>query len=184
MSPGTDLTLSHRLRRIAIVGLTGSGKTMLAQALARHFAIPHIELDALYWGPRWKPNADFAARVDQATRGPAWVAEGNFSRVRPLVWGRAETLIWLDYDLPLILWQLTRRAAKRILTREELWNGNREQWHHYLMPDALHLWALKTYWRRRREYPAALRQPEYAHLTLVRLRSSRAAEAWLASLGR
>lgn len=169
-------------RRFAIVGLTGSGKTLLAQILARHFAIPHIELDALYWGPHWKPNADFAERVARATSGPAWVAEGNFGRVRPLVWGRAETLIWLDYDLPLILWQLTRRAVKRLLTREMLWNGNREEWHHYLMPDALHLWALKTYRRRRREYPAALRQPEYAHLTVVRLRSPRAADEWIAGL--
>ena len=154
---------------------------MLAQTLARHFAIPHIELDALYWGPKWIPNADFAERVDQATRGPAWVAEGNFSRVRPLVWGRAETLIWLDYDLLLILWQLTRRAVRRILTREELWNGNREEWHHYLMPDTLHLWALKTYWRRRREYPAALRQPEYAHLQVMRFCSPQATKAWLAN---
>jgi adenylate kinase family enzyme len=117
-------------KRIVVIGTTGSGKTMLAQAIAQRFAIPHVELDALYWGPDWTPYPDdaFRADVEQATRGDNWVIDGNHSHIRDIVWPRANTLIWLDYALPVIFWNLSKRTARRLVTRQELWQGNRETW--------------------------------------------------------
>ena len=40
-------------RRIAVIGVTGSGKTTLAQNLAELLGLVHIELDAIHWGPNW-----------------------------------------------------------------------------------------------------------------------------------
>jgi adenylate kinase family enzyme len=176
---------AHRLRRIVVVGITGSGKTTLAQELSRQLSWPHIELDALYWDPNWTPAPAevFRARVAEALRGETWVADGNYGVTRDLVWARADTLVWLDYRLLVILWQLTRRMWRRVFTQERLWNGNRERLReHFFSRNSLYLWAFKTYWRRRREYPAHLRQPEFAHLTVVRLRSPKDAEEWRARL--
>ena len=172
-------------RRIIVIGVTGSGKTTLARRLARHFGIPHVELDALHWEPNWTeaPTAIFRERTARAVSGDRWVVDGNYGKVRDIVWGRADTVVWLDFPLPVILRQLARRTFQRAWRQEELWSGNRERLYvHFFTRESLFWWALKTYRRRRREYPLALKQPEYAHLAVVHLRSPRAVEAWFAGL--
>lgn len=174
-----------RLRRVAVVGTTGSGKTTLARQLSERLGIPHVELDALHWDPGWTP-ADpevFSQRTVQALSGGAWVTDGNYSRVRDIVWGRADTVVWLDYALPVILGRLVWRTVRRLVRREELWNQNRERFAGaFLSRDSIILWALQTYRRRRREYPVLFGRPEYAHLLVVRLRSPREARRWLDGL--
>ncbi|MEW8979717.1 MAG: AAA family ATPase [Symbiobacterium sp.] len=167
-------------RRIVVVGASGSGKTTLARRLAERLGCPHVEVDALHWGPNWTPIPldEFRSRVDQATAGDRWTCDGNYSKVRDLTWGRADTLVWLDYRLPLVLWRLLRRTLRRIARREALWNGNRESFRtQFLSRHSLFLWALQSHGRHRREYPRVLQRPEYAHLTVIRLRSPREAEA-------
>jgi len=172
-------------RRIAVVGTTGSGKTTMARRIAQRLAINHVELDALHWGPNWTPAPLelFRARTKQALNGDAWVVDGNYSKVRDIVWGRADTIVWLDYPLLVILGRLVWRTLRRVFTREELWQGNRERFvAQFASRDSLFLWALRTYPRRRKEYPALIQRPEYIRLTVVHLRSPRAARDWLASL--
>lgn len=183
--PGTLFPSASHGRRIAVVGTTGAGKTTLAQQLSRILRIPHVELDALHWGPDWAP-ADvetFRARTSQALLGDTWVSDGNYHAVRDIVWGQADTIIWLDYPLPTALWRLWWRTLRRVFAREELWNRNRERFREqFFSRDSLFLWALRSARRRRREYPALLSSPEYQHLEVVHLRSPRATRAWLASL--
>lgn len=155
---------------------------MLARQLAARLGCPCVELDALYWGPNWAepPREVFRERVGQALTGDRWVVDGNYSKVRDIVWRRADTLVWLDYPLWLILWRLLVRTIKRIFVRHELWGGNRESFRNaFLSRNSLFVWALQTYRRRRRDFVLLPRQPEYAHLHVVRLRSPRAAREWL-----
>lgn len=173
------------MQRIVVVGTTGSGKTTVAREIAHRLGIPCIELDALYWEPDWTeaPLDAFRDRVTRAVNGVAWVVDGNYGQVRDLVWNRADALVWLDYSLPVILWQLARRTLERVVTQEELWNGNRERLGTALFSrDSLFLWALQTHRRYREEYPLLLRRPEHANLTVARLGSPRAARAWLSGL--
>ena len=174
-------TLGHR---IVVVGTTGSGKTTLAGELAQRLEVPHVELDALHWEPHWveAPIEIFRKRVAHAVSGEAWVTDGNYSAVRDIVWSCADTIVWLDYSLPTILYRLARRTFRRIFTREELWNGNKERiWVQFLSRDSIFLWALKTYRRRRREYPELLSSPEHTHLHLVHLHSPHPARRFLLS---
>jgi adenylate kinase family enzyme len=172
-----------RLRRVHVVGTSGSGKTTLARRLARRLNIPHVELDALHWEPNWTPAPDFRERVDEALGGEAWTTDGNYSQVRDIVWQRADTVVWLDYSLPLILWRVTTRTLRRSLTSEKLWNTNRENLRQALFGrDSIIYYALRTYRRRRRQYPALFQQPEYAHLAIVRLTRPGQARRWLADI--
>ncbi|HUS15625.1 MAG TPA: adenylate kinase [Chloroflexia bacterium] len=170
---------------MVVVGSTGSGKTTLARQLAAWSGVPHVELDALHWDPGWTeaPLEVFRARVTAALAGPAWVVDGNYSAVRDLVWPRADTIIWLDYGLPHILGRLVRRTVHRVVSQEELWNGNRESLRGaFFSRDSLFIWALQTYGRRRREYPVLLSAAEHAHLRVLHFHTPRATRAWLAGL--
>ncbi|MCA0458612.1 MAG: adenylate kinase [Chloroflexi bacterium] len=160
-------------KRIVIIGNSATGKTTLARQLAVRLNCTHIERDALQWEAGWQKATDeaFRAKVTSAIQGERWVADGNFSRVRDAVWGRADTLIWLDYPLWFILWRLTRRSWQRVRQREILWNGNRETWSHLLARDGVFAWTIKAHFRHRREYPALLREPRFSHLRVIRIKS-------------
>ena len=157
--------------RICVVGTSGSGKTTLARSLAAGRQVPHVELDALHWEPNWTeaPLPVFRQRVAAALDRESWVVDGNYSVVRDIVWGRASTVVWLDYPFGLVAWRLMRRTLRRALMQEELWSGNRESLRKAFSRDSILLWMLQTYWRRRREYPQLFQRPEYGHLQVVRL---------------
>ena len=172
-------------KRIIVIGSTGAGKTTTARRIAASLSLPFVELDALHWDAGWAPAPRelFRERVAQALAGERWVADGNYSRVRDLVWPRAELLAWLDYELPVLLWRLFKRSLWRVATREQLWNGNRETLRGpFFDRDSLFVWALRSHARHRAEWQAALARPEHAHLQVVRLRTPAAAERWLGSL--
>jgi len=180
---GRDAPAARAGRRIVVVGTSGSGKTTFARRLAAGLGIPHVELDALHWEPEWTEASDevLRARVAEATAQDAWVVDGNYSRVRGILWPRASAVIWLDYPLRTILTRVLLRTLRRVFTREELWNGNRERFFRSVFGrESIIRWALRTYRTRRREYPALFARPEYAHLSVVRLRSPRGARRWLA----
>lgn len=185
----TTIRARHTLqgvRRLVVVGTTGSGKTTLARRLAGLLGAPHIELDALSWEPDWKPAVPdvFRQRVQKALAADSWVVDGNYRAVRDLVWPRAGVIVWLDYPLPVILWRLLTRTLRRVSTQEELWSGNRERLRTaFFSRDSLFVWALTTYRRRRQEYSRIFQEPQYRHLLVVRLRSPEQTRAWLKGLG-
>jgi len=178
---------SFPYRRLVIIGSTSSGKSTLAEALANRFEMRFIDLDALHWEPNWQsaPLEVFRERVRAATQAPAWVVAGNYHVVRDLVWPQAEAVIWLDYSLPRIFFQLLRRTFTRWWRRELLWGTNRENlWMHFKLwsEDSLVHWLFKTYWRRKRETPELLALQEHQHLKLIRFAHPTETNRWMKSL--
>lgn len=170
------------MQRIAIVGPTGAGKTSLAQQLADRLHLTAVDLDVLFWGPNWQPveKTSFRARVDDITARERWIVGGNNSSVRDLIWPRADTLIWLDYALPVVFVRLLRRTVRRIVTQEELFAGNRERWRsQFASRDSLFVWLLKSQPRQRLEYPALLTRPEHSHLQVLRFRKPQETQNWM-----
>jgi len=81
----------RHLDRVAVIGTTGSGKTIFARRLAAALDAPHVELDALYWGPGWTRRGSFRQDVLDAIRQPRWVVEGTIAPnrgVQPTASGR------------------------------------------------------------------------------------------------
>ena len=171
-----------QMQRIIIIGSTGSGKSTLARALAERLAIPHTELDNLRWQPGWQEldDATFRVLVDFATAAPQWVIDGGYSIVRDLVWGRADTIVWLDYSPARTAWRLMRRTFLRNLRGDPCCNGNRESLRRSLGRDSILLWLLKSYGANRRNFPVAL--THYAHAQQFVFRTPAQAAKWLEAL--
>ena len=109
---------------------------------------------------------------------------GNYGQVRDIVWGRADTVVFLDYSFGLVWRRLWKRTVRRAFQQEELWNGNRETIRQsFFSQDSILLCMLQTYFKRRKQYPQLLQQPEYRHLDVVHLQSQSQTDAWLATLG-
>ena len=176
------------MRRVSVVGGTGTGKTTFGRELARIMDVPFIELDAIVWQPGWKllePEL-FRERVTERIAGPAWVVDGNYggAGVRDIVWAKADTIIWLDFSLALIFRRLWARTTARIRDGKELWpnTGNRETVKGAFMSrDSLFVWALTTHRPRKRGYTRLLELPQYAATTKLRFRKPADAERWLAA---
>jgi len=178
--------MRERPHRVSVVGSTGTGKTTFARELAAILGVPHIELDALAWGPQWTlVDVDtFRERFERASRSDGWVFDGNYGGrgARDFVWRLADTIIWLDFSLPVIYRRLWSRTNTRIRDGQELWpgTGNRETIRGaYLSPSSMFVVALRTYWRRKRNYAALLARPQYAHAHRMRFRTPAQADRWL-----
>ncbi len=173
--------------RILILGRTGSGKTTLARELAAALGVPHVELDALYFGPNFTtvPLTVLRERTSAAIAGERWVTDGNKKAVRDLVWPRADTIIWLDYPLSVSLWRLGKRALWRTseLKAQAAEAGEKTGLLKKLISGARGVFtALRSHMGQRREYPILFSRPENQHLAVMRLRSPRATRDWLARL--
>lgn len=172
------------LSRIAVVGTSGAGKTTMAASLAERLDVPHVELDALYHGPGWTPTPDdeFLAAASAAAAGDRWVIEGNwFSRLGHAVLGRATTVVWLDYDRPVVMLRVIRRSVARAVLRQELFNGNREDWRTWTHASHPIRWSWSTMHERRAHTHERL--ASLSDVEVVRLRRPADARRWLASVG-
>jgi adenylate kinase family enzyme len=173
------------MRRVSVVGSSGSGKTTFAADLAARLGVPHIELDAIHWGPDWTglDLETFSARVREATAADGWVCDGSYSAVRPIVLERADTVVWLDLPLRTCLARMLPRTVRRIRSGELLWGGNRETWRKaFIGRDALFWWLITQHRRKRRDYAARFSGPAASHLEVHRFQTAADAEAWLSSL--
>lgn len=174
-----------------MVGSSGSGKTTLARSLADRLDLAHVELDALYHGPGWteaEPDVfrqSVAKALDAAADG--WVACGNYSLVRePVVWARADTVVVLDLDKSVVMRRVVARTLRRLVRREELWNGNREPWRNLYAWDPernIIRWAWTRHELYRRRFAQAAQDPKHAHLDFVTLRTPAEVDAFLAAAG-
>ncbi len=186
-----DVRHAGHVRRVSVVGNSGSGKTTLARSLADRLGVAHVELDALFHGPSWtQPEPEvFRRRVadalDAATDG--WVACGNYSAVRePVVWPRADTVVFLDLPKAVVMRQVVGRTLRRVVRRQELWNGNREPWRNLYDWDPeqnIIRWAWVRHDLYRERYLGAVDDPAHAHLDFVILRSRGDVDAFLARAG-
>jgi adenylate kinase family enzyme len=173
------------VRRVSVVGNSGSGKSTLARRLAAALGVPCLELDSVFHLPGWQelPRQEFQRLVTARVSADGWVVDGNYSAVRDIVWARADTVVWLDPPKRTVMRQVTWRTVRRAVTRQELWNGNREPLSNFLRwaPDeSIISWAWHNHAKYRLRYLAAAADPAHAHLTFIRLGGRRDAERFLA----
>ncbi len=112
--------------RISLIGLSGSGKTTLAEKISNELHVPHIHLDKIWLEAgghtaispqeRQKVQDYVRQKVTELIQQDAWVAEGWYGYVQPIITNRADQIIFLDIPL-------TQRLANHI--KRMFFNRNR-----------------------------------------------------------
>ena len=134
------------MKRVAIIGTSGSGKTTLAKKLSKCLKIQSYELDNLYWLPNWQHTDldSFRKKVKSITNNKQWIICGNYSKLRDITLEKADTIIWLDFPIALVLYRNLIRCFKRVFSKQAICNGNYETISRtFFSKDSILLWALK-----------------------------------------
>ena len=167
------------MKKVLVIGCSGVGKTTLAARVSQKTGLPFTATDPFYWRAHWQlaSTESVVHSVDEATRRPAWVLDGNFDGQRELVWRRADTIVWLDYPLWRVLPQVVTRNLGLWLSQKPTWSGNRMTWKR-AWSGVRH--ALRSHELKHRNYPAYL--SEFPNVRVLRFRHPGEADAWLATL--
>lgn len=188
---GRSILYDRPMRRVVVVGNSGAGKTTLARQLADRLGLSHIELDSLFHQPGWTERdqdefrADLIERMAAAENG--WTICGNYQGV---TWSttmpRADTIVWLDLPKRVVMRRVTTRTVRRALTRQELWNGNREpltNFYRWAPEKNIIRWSWTMHESYRQRYLDALTRGTWDHATVHRLRSVDEVAGFLAEAG-
>ncbi|MBA2281392.1 MAG: AAA family ATPase [Acidimicrobiia bacterium] len=160
-----------------MVGNSGSGKTTLGRALAAALGVPFVEIDSLVHQPGWAElsREELRKRVSLLIAADGFVIDGNYrSRVGDLVLGRADTVVWLDLPKWTVRLRVLRRTLRRAVTRQELWNGNKEPWSNLYSRDptrSVVVWSWTHHEAYRAQYEQEMAETAGA-VRWVRLRSA------------
>lgn len=146
-----------QIRRINVVGTSGSGKSTFARKVAEKIRSPYIEMDKIFWEPNWKEKEDhrFLADLEAALQGDRWVLDGNYYRTQNIKWRRVDLVIWLDFSFPVTFFRALRRALWRATTKAELWEGtgNKESFRKtFLKKDSILWWTIASYPKTKERY--------------------------------
>lgn len=114
--------------KIAVLGYSGSGKSLLTARLAQALELPALHLDQVHWLPGWKeqePEAE-QQQVKQFLDGhQSWVIDGNYLAL----WGdrrlaEADVILLLQFSRWTCLKQiLKRRRQNRGRSRPSMTQG-------------------------------------------------------------
>ena len=118
------------MRRVLILGCSGTGKTTLSLALAERTGRPVIHLDKHYWRADWvEPSKEeWRAQVAALTAQPEWIMDGNYGGTVVERLAVADTAIVLDFSTAICLWRVMKRVAAGYgRTRSDLAEGCPEQ---------------------------------------------------------
>lgn len=96
--------------RISIVGLSGSGKSTLARKISEKFNIPHLHIDRFWFEAgghktagnseeRERVRAIIREKVEEVVKQDAWVSDGWYGHVQPMITARADEVVFLDIPL-------------------------------------------------------------------------------------
>jgi adenylate kinase family enzyme len=152
------------VRRIAVIGNGGGGKSTLCRTLGARLGIPVHEVDPVQFRPDWSraPVAEVERVLDGWLVDDTWIIDGFGPW--PAIERRlaaADTIVWVDFRLRTHLWW----TAKRQLFWRKTADGRR-------CPPARQMFATILHVHRR--YRSTIEKGLAAHAAkVVRLRSPR-----------
>ena len=117
--------------KIFIIGVSGSGKTYLAEKLSKDLSIPHYDLDDVQWDgdagvygvkrDREKRDMMLNKMLDQGE----WIVEGVYYAWCKRCFEEADRIILLDVPPQVYKYRILKRYIRRKLKLEK---GKKETW--------------------------------------------------------
>ena len=99
------------MKRIAVVGSGGAGKSTFAKQLARRLELPIYHLDAFYWKPGWieTPKQEWETIHAGLVARDAWVIDGNYGGTMESRFAVADAIVFLNYPRSICLFRAVSR---------------------------------------------------------------------------
>jgi adenylate kinase family enzyme len=166
------------VRRIAVIGNGGGGKSTLCRTLGERLGLPVHEVDTVQWLPGWQraPLAETARVLDGWAAGERWIIDGfgPFPTIERRL-DRADTIVYVDFPFAWHLWWSAKRQAMSRI-RGRAWAGQTRP-----PPSRLLLRTLRMVDRMRPRLLEMVSRGERS-AKLVHLRSPGALRGWLDSV--
>ena len=173
------------MRRIAILGCSGTGKSTLARHIGARLDLPVVHLDTLFWEPGWveAETPVFRQRVIQALAANEWVCDGNYmTKTADLRLPQADLILWIDQPVWLRIWRILRRTLSHMgKSRVDLPEGCPERFDRTFLPFLKWTWDFDRVTRPRIQAALDTRIPEKR---VTHLRGDREIATYLAGLDR
>ena len=165
-----------------LYGVTGSGKTTLAERLSRLVGIDWVSVDDATWQPGWValPEEEQRRRFEDVCAGESWILDTAYAAWVDVALSRAELVVGLDYRRHVSLGRLLRRTLARNLDHRPVCNGNVETWRQTFSGDSIILWHFRSFTRKHDRLVRWEADPTLP--PVLRLRSPRRLEQWLGTV--
>ena len=102
------------MKKIIVIGCSGSGKTTFAERLRDKIGLPLFYLDAIWHKPDRThiSREDFDARLGEILALDRWIIDGNYSRTLERRIEACDTVIWFDLPTEVCLEGVRERRGK------------------------------------------------------------------------
>ncbi|WP_409274339.1 DNA topology modulation protein [Neobacillus sp. SCS-31] len=118
------------MKKIAIIGSGGAGKSTLAKVLGKRLGLKVYHLDALFWKPGWVPmdRTAFIRLQNGIMNEETWIIDGNFGSTMDARLEKADTVIFLHYStIRCLVGIVKRRIQYQGKTRPDMGEGCQEK---------------------------------------------------------
>jgi adenylate kinase family enzyme len=111
------------MRKVAVIGSPGAGKSTFSSQLGQVLSIEIIRLDAIFWKPDWSdiPQLEWTQILTEIMQRENWIVDGNHPDAIDQYLEASDTIIFLDFHPSLcILRVLTRLFGNLGRSRPDL----------------------------------------------------------------
>jgi adenylate kinase family enzyme len=99
------------VKRIAVTGPAGAGKSRLARDLGDTYGIEVLHLDTMFWKPGWvqTPAAEWEAMQRRELERDSWIVDAQYDDMIPDWFDDADAVVFIDASPLRCLWRVSRR---------------------------------------------------------------------------
>lgn len=101
------------MKKIAVIGIMGAGKSTLSNKLSEGLGIEVHHLDKIYWKPGWIkiPSEEGEHIQREIIKKESWVFDGNWTGSMDIRLEPADTIIFLDFPKYICLYRVFKRVV-------------------------------------------------------------------------